>query len=245
VTTYYVTFNCQRGALRDAGLRRSLVRAVDVSGSFDARSEGSRSRPTASPSGLLGYSAAGPGSGPGRGVSGSPDSSVEATVSRETIELTAGVHPVFFGEFSAYFRELTAAFREIGFRIRPVNKTMEEYSALQLTGDGDLNIGRWNADYPDADNFVHTLLHSDSGFLGRYLRSPELDALAERGRVETDPRVRHSIYRRVEELIAREALLLPLFNDQTYCFARPEVEGLSSVSQGNPIVEYENLSIRR
>ncbi len=74
---------------------------------------------------------------------------------------------------------------------------------------------------------------------------PEIDELAERGRAETDPRVRHSIYRRVEELIVREALLLPLFHDQVYCFARPEVEGLTSVSQGNPIVDYENLSIRR
>lgn len=105
---------------------------------------------------------------------------------------------------------------------------------------------RWLADYSDADNFVHTLLHSDSGFLGKSIGSnAELDGLAERGRVETDPRTRQSIYRRVEEPIAREALLLPLFHDQVYCFARPEVEGLEHVSQGNPIVDYENLSIRR
>ena len=77
---------------------------------------------------------------------------------------------------------------------------------------------------------MHTLLHSDSGFLGRFVANPELDALAERGRAETDPRVRHSIYRRVEELIAREALLLPLFHDQTYCFARPEIEGTRAPS---------------
>jgi hypothetical protein len=49
----------------------------------------------------------------------------------------------------------------------------------------------------------------------------------------------------VEEIIEREALLLPLFHDQVYCFPRPEVEGLAAVSQGNPIVNYENLSIRR
>ena len=246
LTTYYVTFNCRRGPLRDAAVRRSLVRAVDVGG-FARRAIGRLAIPAHGiiPPGLLGYSASSPASGPVSGASGSPDSSVEATVSRETIELRAGVHPVFFGEFSAYFRELTEAFQGIGFRIKPINKTMDEYSELQLTGDGDLNIGRWNADYPDADNFVHTLLHSGSGYLGRFVANPEIDALAERGRAETDPRVRHSIYRRVEELIAREALLLPLFHDQTYCFARPEVEGLASVSQGNPIVDYENLSIRR
>jgi ABC-type oligopeptide transport system substrate-binding subunit len=179
------------------------------------------------------------------GGAGSSDSSVEATVSREMFELTAGVHPVFFGEFAAFFRELTEAFREIGFRIKPLNRTMAEYIELQRAGDGDLNIGRWNADYPDADNFVHTLLHSGAGFLGKFIGNPEIDDLADRARAETDPRIRHSLYRRVEETIVREALLLPLFHDQVYCFARPEVEGLSSVGQGNPIVDYENLSIRR
>ena len=227
LTTYYMTFNSRRGPLRDVELRRSLMRAVDVA-AFARRAIGRLAIPAHGiiPPGLIGYSASSPASGPVSGASGSTDSSVEATVSRETIELTE-------------------AFREIGFRIKPINKTMDEYSELQLTGDGDLNIGRWNADYPDADNFVHTLLHSDSGYLGRFVGNPELDELAERGRAETDPRVRHSIYRRIEELIVREALLLPLFHDQTYCFARPEVEGLTSVSQGNPIVDYENLSIRR
>ncbi len=246
LTTYYVTFNSRVGPLTDAEMRRSLVRAVDVA-AFARRAIGRLAIPAHGiiPPGLLGYSAASPASGPVSGASDPSDSSVEATVSRDTLELTAGVHPVFFGEFSAYFRELVEAFREIGFRVKPLNKTMAEYLELQRTGEGDLNIGRWNADYPDADNFVHTLLHSDSGFLGRFVANSELGALADRGRAETDPRVRHSIYRRVEELIARDALLLPLFHDQTYCFARPEVEGLNSVSQGNPIVDYENLSFRR
>ncbi len=246
LTTYYVTFNNARGPLRDAELRRSLVRAIDV-GALVRRTLGRLAIPAHGviPPGLLGYSPTGPGTGPPSGASGAVDSSVEATVSRETIELTAGVHPVFFGEFSAYFRDLVEGFREIGFRIKALNRTMAEYIELQGAGEGDLNIGRWNADYPDADNFVLTLLHSGSGFLGRFTANRELDALAEAGRAETDPRVRHSIYRRVEELIVREALLVPLFHDQTYCFARPEVEGLASVSQGNPIVDYENLSIRR
>ena len=37
---------------------------------------------------------------------------------------------------------------------------------------------------------------------------------------------------------------MPLFHDQVGCFARPEVEGLS-MGLTNPIVAYENLSVRR
>ncbi len=236
-------FNSRVGPLQDAAVRRALARTIDVAGCA-RRALGRLAIPAHGiiPPGLLGYSS----SSPAASAASSSDSSIEATVSRETVELAADVHPVFFGEFSAFFRELCEAFRQVGFRIQPMNRTMAEYLELQRVGKGDLNIGRWLADYPDADNFVYTLLHSDSGFLGKYLAAgTEFDALAERGRVETDPRVRQSVYRRVEELIAREAFLLPLFHDQVYCFARPEVEGLESVSQGNPIVNYENLSIRR
>jgi ABC-type transport system substrate-binding protein len=67
--------------------------------------------------------------------------------------------------------------------------------------------------------------------------------LIARGRAETSPAARHSIYREIEEIIVRDALLLPLFHEQTYRFARPEVEGLS-LSYGVTAVDYASLRIR-
>ena len=123
---------------------------------------------------------------------------------------------------------------------------MAEYLELQRTRRGDLNIGRWNADYPDADNFVHTLLHSDSGFLGRFVGNAEIDALAERGRAETDPRVRHSIYRQrrgADRARSPAAAALP----RPGLLLRPAGGRRADLRQpgGNPVVDYENLSIRR
>ncbi|MGH9368142.1 MAG: ABC transporter substrate-binding protein [Thermoanaerobaculia bacterium] len=242
LTTYFVVFNRHRGILRDVELRRSLVRAIDVS-SIVRRTLGRLAIPAHGliPPGLLGYSAAGSPSGAEK----SGPSSSGATVSREAAELSAAVHPIFFGEFSTFFRELTEAFREIGFVIRPVNKTMAEYLKLSETAETDIDVGRWTADYPDADTFMHGFLHSGSGAFRHYLSSPETDRLTEQGRMEIDPRVRHSLYRQVEEGIAREALLLPLFHDQVYCFARPEVEGLTSLGQSNAVIPYGDLWIRR
>ena len=88
------------------------------------------------------------------------------------------------------------------------------------------------------------MLHSEEGVLGRYDGSAEIDELAERGRAEIEPRIRDSIYREVEEILARDALLLPLFYEQSYRFARPEVEGLS-IGFAYPTVAYEDLWIRR
>ena len=245
LTTYFVVFNGHRGPLRSLDLRRALTKAVDVPG-LVRRTLGRLAIPAQGliPPGLLGHSAAGPGTDLGRAAAASPDSSVVETQSREMVELSAAIHPVFFGEFSAFLRQLTEAFREIGFLVRPANRTMAEYLAFEKKPDVDLFVGRWNADYPDADTFVHGVLHSESGFLGRYVGRPDVDQLADQGRTEIDPRVRHSIYRRVEDLIAREALLLPLFHDQVYCFARPDIEGLDALG-ANPVVRYDALWVRR
>ena len=244
--TYFVAFNRHRGALKDAELRRNLAQAVDVA-AVVRRTLGRLAIPAHGliPPGLLGYSPAGARSEAETPEAASSPSSARATVSRETIELSAAVHPIFFGEFSAVARELNDAFREMGFLIRPLSKTIAEYLQLNKKGECDLAVGRWGADYPDADTFMYGALHSEAGSIGRFVGGPELDQLIERGRAETDPRVRHSIYRQIEELIAGEALLLPLFHDQVYCFARPEVEGFTSVGQTSPVVAYENLWIRR
>ena len=152
-------------------------------------------------------------------------------------------NPILFGEFSAFTKELTQAFKEMGYSIRVVNKTMAEFVEAQHKAPTDLMIGRWIADYPDADTFAQGVLHSREGVNGRYCGMPEIDVLTERARGEIDPRARESIYREVEDIVAREALMIPLFHEQVYRFARPEVEGLS-VGFGQPIVLYENLSIR-
>jgi ABC-type transport system substrate-binding protein len=247
LTTFFVVFHKARGPLQDVELRRTLIRSIDVAG-LVRRTLGRLAIPAHGliPPGLLGYSAAGP-SAAGRASGPTPthDSSVEATVSRESVELSAAVHPIFFGEFAAFFRELGEAFREIGYRIRPMNKTMAEYLALSDAGGGDIDIGRWTADYPDTDTFLYGVLHSGAGAFRQYIGTPELDHLAEQGRIETDPRVRHSLYRQAEEIIAREALLLPLFHDQVYCFARPEIGGLTAIGQSNAVIPYEDLWIRR
>jgi peptide/nickel transport system substrate-binding protein len=99
------------------------------------------------------------------------------------------------------------------------------------------------ADYPDSDSFA-SLLHSEAGALGPMCGSPELDRLVERGRTETEPGERHFVYRQIEDIIARDALLLALFHPRNYRFARPDVEGLMITSYTYPSVAYENLWVK-
>jgi ABC-type oligopeptide transport system substrate-binding subunit len=123
-----------------------------------------------------------------------------------------------------------------------VNKTMDEWREAVLQGSVDVVLGRWAADYPDADTFAN-ILATKEGLLGQLCGSPEVDRLIARGRSETSPAARHAVYRQIEEIITRDRLLLPLFHEQTYRFARPEVEGLSLSSVVN-VVDYASLLIR-
>ena len=243
LTTYFVAFNIHRGVLQDLAVRRSLVHAVDVPGLI-RRTLGSLAIPAAGliPPGLLGHSTPTARERPSVPGKRADPSSGEHTVSRETVELSAAVHPVFWGEYAEFFEGLAAAFREIGFLIHPVNSNMAEYLEAQ-DGRVDLMIGRWNADYPDADTFTW-ILRSREGIIGPLCGGPETDQLAARGRTEVDHRARHSIYRQIEEHVAREALLLPLFHEQVYRFVRPEVEGLQ-LGLSFPMIAYEKLSVRR
>jgi ABC-type oligopeptide transport system substrate-binding subunit len=55
--------------------------------------------------------------------------------------------------------------------------------------------------------------------------------------------MRHSLYRQIEEILAREALLVPLYHEQEYRFARPEIQGLSVFLWGRTVA-YEELRLR-
>jgi peptide/nickel transport system substrate-binding protein len=142
----------------------------------------------------------------------------------------------------AVARELTGAFESVGFSLRSLTATMAEYNEAVSRGHVDIALARWNADYPDADSFAGTL-HSTRGWFGRLCASSDADQLIEQARAETTPAIRHTLYREIEEVVAREALVLPLFYEQSYRIARPELEGLS-LSLGFPTVALEELRLR-
>ncbi|MHC4931903.1 MAG: hypothetical protein ACYTGV_06925, partial [Planctomycetota bacterium] len=158
-------------------------------------------------------------------------------------DLTVAVHPLFLGKYSALSRAVSDAIQSVGVKVQRTTKTMAEFLEVTDKATVDLVIGRWVGDYPDTDTFTHGVLHSREGFLGRLCGSPEIDALVEQGRAETAPAVRDRIYRQVEELVRKNALILPLFHEQVYRFGHPQVEGLS-VSSLPPVVPYEELRIR-
>jgi peptide/nickel transport system substrate-binding protein len=237
LSSYFAAFNIHSGPLKDPALRQKLVRAVDVA-RFVKQALGNLAIPAKGliPPGLLGYEPGRPGSGIMPRVSGEQESAAPE------LEVTAAVHPVFEGEYASFAEEVTKAFYRVGVQIKVVTESIEDYMEAQQKGSVDVIVGRWIADYPDADTFAG-ILNTKDGFIGRMCGSPELDRLVESGRTESDPDARHAIYRRIEDTVTGEAMILPLFHEQVYRFSRPELEGMS-LSYWMPTVSYDNLGIR-
>ena len=82
----------------------------------------------------------------------------------------------------------------------------------------------WEADYPDPQDFLDILFHTDSSINHGGYTNPEVDGILESARVEQDVVKRVDLYHRAEELIVADAAWVPLwFTGDRYALIKPHV----------------------
>jgi oligopeptide transport system substrate-binding protein len=83
----------------------------------------------------------------------------------------------------------------------------------------------WIADYPDPENFLDILFHSESHNNHTNYSSPEVDRLLELARTESDEAARFQIYHQAEQQILDDAPWVPLwYSGERYVLVKPNVE---------------------
>ena len=84
----------------------------------------------------------------------------------------------------------------------------------------------WEADYPDPQDFLDILFHSDSENNHGLYSNQEADVLLEDARVETDSVRRIDLYQNAEEIIINDAAWVPLwFAGERHVLIKPYVKG--------------------
>ena len=84
----------------------------------------------------------------------------------------------------------------------------------------------WQADYPDPQDFLDILFHTDSALNHGAYSNLELDAILERARTQQDPQARISEYRRAEEIIVEDGAWVPLwYTGERHLLLKPHVDG--------------------
>ena len=85
----------------------------------------------------------------------------------------------------------------------------------------------WIADYPDPENFLDVLFHSESDNNHTHYSDPELDALLERARLEPDQESRFALYHQAEQMILDGAPWVPLWHSSgDHFLIKPYIKGL-------------------
>ena len=83
----------------------------------------------------------------------------------------------------------------------------------------------WQADYPDPQDFLDILFHTDSKQNHTSYSNPELDAILEQARTEPDVELRVELYHQAEDLIVQDAPLLPLwYTGEQYVLIKGHIE---------------------
>lgn len=246
LSTYLLAFNTRAGIMANETVRHRVISAIDV-GRLVQRGIGKLGLPAIGliPPGLLGAEQ-------DRLKVTSLTQQVTTALAgmglpkkSSSVDLRCAINVAYRGPYAAFTSELFEVMRHAGFSVHMLNQSMEEYyRLLEHPEDIDIVLSRWVGDYPDADTFAHGLLHSTGGRLGRICGNEELDRMIELAREESEPAERHRLYRSMEEMIRRHAILLPLFHDKAYRFARPEIEGFE-LNFFSPVVAYEKLSIKK
>jgi oligopeptide transport system substrate-binding protein len=82
----------------------------------------------------------------------------------------------------------------------------------------------WVADYPDPQNFLDLLFHSQSGENHTFYANAEVDRLLEQARTERDQGRRYRLYHEAEQIIVNEAPIVPLYHSRNYVLIKPRVQ---------------------
>ena len=97
----------------------------------------------------------------------------------------------------------------------------------------------WIADYPDPQNFLDVLLHSESQSNHTNYSNPEVDRLLEEARTERDRARRFELYNQVEQMIIDDApWVWTWFSGEGYALIKPEVSDYFLLQMSIPKYRY-------
>lgn len=82
----------------------------------------------------------------------------------------------------------------------------------------------WIADYPDPQNFLEVLFHTESSQNHGGYGNPQVDALLDQARGELDSQQRLKLYQQAEQLILEDAAWVPLYFNVENWLVKPYVQ---------------------
>lgn len=220
---FYVGLNNRHPILRDVRVRRALNHAVDVDQLIEVLALGQAVRATgAVPPALPGYR-------PRRAYRYDP------TLAKKLLA-EAGYPNGFEMEIwqrespeSARVLEAIQGFlRAVGVDARLVRREWSAFKEAVSSGKVDAFFLDWLADYPDAENFLYPLFHSDNlggGGNRVFFSDPEVDAMIDKASRAGTAEGSHDLYARVDSTVYAQAPWIYLYFPTSHHAVSERLEG--------------------
>jgi oligopeptide transport system substrate-binding protein len=127
-----------------------------------------------------------------------------------------------YAEFASY---IASELQQIGIRIQV--ETIQKSLLLEETAKSDALFfrGSWIADYPDAENYL-SVFYGKNPAPPNYTRykNPLFDQLYDKALVEKNDSIRMKIYRQADQLMIKDAPVVPLWYDMVIHLVHPYVK---------------------
>jgi ABC-type transport system substrate-binding protein len=119
------------------------------------------------------------------------------------------------------------------------------FTAALTEGRLPVFLYAWFADVPDPDNFLTKLFHSRSPRNYSRYRNPVVDALLEGASTTQDPQRRVELFRRAEQLIIDDAVVLPIWHYNYERLFQPWVRSVEVNGLGDPYIPMRKVWLAR
>jgi oligopeptide transport system substrate-binding protein len=222
LSTVYLAFNCRRPPFDSASIRQAFIHAMDRQGLLSRIDIRQPAPGGFLPPGMPGHSPAlGLPYDPERGRRLLADAGYPKGAGFPQLELLytggPGGNPVAAFQAEAWERNL-------GVQIQPVGVPWDEFMHRRESDPPALSVSGWSADYPDPDNMLRVLFHSQEGVNAIGWRQPEFDRLTERAAATVDRKQRLELYREADRiLVNEESAVVPLWYGEARQLLQPYV----------------------
>lgn len=118
---------------------------------------------------------------------------------------------------------------QIGIEVEILAYDFNNWLDTIVNGRQDMYIGGWTAVTGDADYALRNTFHSNNKGTGgnrSYYSNPEIDALLDQAAVEMNQGIRAELYKKVQEILAEEAVYVNLQIGQVHLASGKHVKGL-------------------
>jgi ABC-type transport system substrate-binding protein len=221
----YVALNTRRGPLADVRVRQAINMAVNVPELLATLYSGR---------GILARGAVPPGL-PGSDTA-RPGYSYDPAAARRLLAQAgygSGIDLALWRtaanvELAQVAQAIQAELEPVGVRVQLVERDASSQRAAARSGEADMVILDWWADYPDADDFLYPLFYSGNfGPGGNYAfyADPVTDSLILRARRTPDAGARTTLYRRIDARVYRAAPWLYLWFPKDLWARRRTLQG--------------------